>query len=104
MLFIKEKYFSGYVAYFSNKCVAQYEIFKASLNYCCHHQYDFEFGATWIFLAISPGKSPYEEFGGTFKRKILKLNLQRPVDNEILTFRTVKDFCQTSITSIIIVM
>ena len=89
------------VAHFSNKCVAQYEIFKASLNYC-HHQYDFEFGATWIFLAISPGKSPYEEFGGTFKRKILKLNLQRPVDNEILTFRTVKDFCQTSITSIIL--
>ena len=89
------------VAYFSNKCVAQYEIFKASLNYC-HHQYDFEFDATWIFLAISPGKSPYEEFGGTFKRKILKLNLQRSVDIEILTFRTVKDFCKTSITSIIL--
>ena len=53
------------VAYFSNKCVIQYEIFKASLN-LCDHQYDSEFDATLTFLATSPGKSPYEKIGGTF--------------------------------------
>ena len=101
MLFIKEKFpLVTNVLYFSDGCSGQYKSFKASLN-LCHHQIDFGIDAEWGFFATSHGKSPCDGIGGTVKRKVLRASLQRPINNQILTFSAVVDFCNSSIAGVI---
>ena len=66
----------------------------------CHHSHDFGIEAEWAFFATSHGKSPCDRIGGTVKRKILRTSLQRPNDNQILTFAAVAEFCDNSIEGI----
>ena len=100
MLFIKENLPSvKNIEYFSDGCAGQYKSFKAFLN-LSHHQSDFALDATWTFFATSHGKSLCDGIGGTVKRKVLRTSLQRPVDNQILTFRAIEDFCKTPITGV----
>ena len=56
--------------------------------------------ATWSFFATSHGKSPCDGIGGTVKRKVMRASLQRTVNNQILTFSAVVDYCSTSIEGI----
>ena len=101
MLFIKEKFpLITNVLYFSDGCSGQYKSFKASLN-LCHHQIYFGIDAEWGFFATSHGKSPCDGVGGTVKRKVLRASHQRPINNQILTFSAVVDFCNSSIAGVI---
>ena len=58
---------------------------------------DFGIDALWSFFATSHGKSPCDGIGGTVKRTIARASLQRPLNDQLLTFDAVKTFCQTSI-------
>ena len=84
------------VAYFSDACAGQYKNYKAFLNLCRHKSY-FDIDATWPLFATSHGKSSCDGIGGTVKRKILRVSLKRFVNNQILTFRVVKEYCEPSI-------
>jgi hypothetical protein len=50
-----------------------------------YHFADFGLLAEWHFFATGHGKSPCDGVGGTIKRVIAKLSLQRPSENQILT-------------------
>ena len=50
--------------------------------------------------ATSHGKSPCDGVGGTVKRKIARCSLQRPVNDQILTFAAVQKFCSEHLKSI----
>ena len=54
----------------------------------------------WSFFATSHGKSPCDGIGDTVKRKIARTSLQRPVSNQILTFKAVKQFCTENLATI----
>ena len=85
--------------YFSDGCAGQYKSFKSFLN-LCYHKTDFGIDAIWSFFATSHGKSPCDGVGGTVKRKMMRASLQRPCNDQILTFEAVKNFCETSIKGI----
>ena len=51
--------------------------------------------AEWIFLATSHGKSPCKGVGG-----FVKLNLQTPLHDQILSYQSMFDLCVREITSI----
>ena len=73
--------------------------YKACLN-LCHHKSDFDIDTTWAFFAKSHWKSLCDRIGGTVKCKILCANLQRPVNNQILAFHAIKEYCKSSIEGI----
>ena len=82
------------IEYFTDGCGGQYKNYKNFPN-LCHHQFDFGLSATWAFFATSHGKSPCDGIGGTVKRKVLRASLQRPVNDQILTFRAVEEYCKS---------
>ena len=84
------------IEYFNDGCAGHYKTYKNFLN-LCHHKSDFNIDAFWSFFATSHGKSPCDGIGGTVKRTILRASLQRPIDNQILTFEAAKFFCQNEI-------
>ena len=45
------------------------------------------------FFATSRGKSPCDGVGGTIKRAIAKVNLQKPLDKQILEPLKIYEFC-----------
>ena len=51
----------------------------------CYHKEDFGLDCEWHFFATAHGKSACDGVGGTIKRIIGRLSLQRPVDNQITT-------------------
>ena len=91
------------VEYFSDGCAGQYKNYKNFLN-LCHHESDFGLKATWSFFATSHGKSPCDGIGGTVKRKILRSSLQRPVDNQLLTFDAIQKFCESNFDNLIFIV
>ena len=98
MLYIKENLPQiKSVDYFIDGCAGQLKNYKAFLN-LCHQKPDFDIDAIWEFFATSHGKSPCNGIGG--KCKILRASLQRPVNNQILTFCAVKEYCKSYIEGI----
>ena len=87
------------VEYFSDGCAAQYKNCRNFLNLTFHHQ-DFGLSACWSFFASSHGKSPCDGIGGAVKRLVARASLQRPYSNQILSARSMLDFCNQSITNI----
>ena len=88
--------------YFNDGCAGQYKNFKTFLN-LCYHSSDFGFvqsGASSLPVMGSHGKSPCDGLGGTVKRLLLRASLQRPVNDQILSFDKVMTFCTTSIKGI----
>ena len=83
----------------SDGCAGQYKSFKNFLN-LCYHKKDFGVYALWSFFPTSHRKSPCDGIGGTVKRKMTQASLQRPLNEQILTFDAVRTFCQTSIDGI----
>ena len=53
-----------------------------------------------IFSATSHGKSPCDGIGGFVKRYVAKCSLQRPLHNQILSYRSMLDLCVREIPSI----
>ncbi len=51
----------------------------------CFHERDFDLKAEWHFFGTAHGKGTCDGVGGTTKRVIGRLALQRPQDNQILT-------------------
>ena len=103
MLYIKENLTQiKSVDYFSDSSAGQYKNYKAFLN-LCHHKSDFDTDSTWAFFATSHGKSPSNRISNTVKRKIFCASLQKPANNQILTFRAVKEYCKSSIKEITLV-
>ena len=86
--------------YWSDGCAGQYKNFKNLMN-LCHHNVDFGFPALWSFFATSHGKSPCDGIGGTVKRKMARTSLQRPVNDQILTFQAVEKFCEEELKAIV---
>ena len=84
--------------YFIDSCAGHYKNYnyKAFLN-LCHHKSDFGIDATWVFVATSHWKSPCDRIDSTVKCKKLCASLQRPVNNQILTFLAIKEYCKSSI-------
>ena len=87
------------IKYWSDGCAGQYKNYKNMINLCMHQE-DFGLNATWSFFATSHGKSPCDGVGGTVKRKIARCSLQRPVNDQILTFSAVEKFCSEHLTTI----
>ena len=87
------------VRYWSDGCAGQYKNYKNMMNLCMHKE-DFQLDATWSFFATSHGKSPCDGVGGTVKRKIARCSLQRPINDQILTFPAVEKFCAEHLKSI----
>ena len=79
------------VDYFSDGCAGQHKNYKAFLN-LCHHKSDFENDATWAFFCNKPW-----EISLQYNCKILLVSSQRPVNNQILMFCAVKEYCKSSI-------
>ena len=88
-----------YVTDFNDGCAGQCKSYKAFLNICHHNSY-FDIDATWAFFATSHRKSPCDGIGATFKRKILRAGLQRPVNNQILIFWAIKEYWKSPIEGI----
>ena len=63
----------------------------------CHHKQDFGLEAEWTFFATSHGKSPCDGIGGFVKRYIAKRSLQRPLNNQILNYKSVLELCRDEI-------
>ena len=85
--------------HYRDGCTGQYEIFKNFLN-LGYHSNDFGLRAIWSFFVTSHGKSPCDGLGGTVKRLLLRASLQRPVNDQILSFDKIMTFCTTSIKGI----
>ena len=86
------------IFYFSDGCVEQYKNHKNFINLC--HQQDFNMDAEWIFFATSHGKSPCNGVGRFVKRYVAKRSLQRPLHDQILSYRSMLDLCVREIPSI----
>jgi hypothetical protein len=86
--------------YWSDGCAGQYKNYKNFMNLCRHND-DFGYEALWSFFATSHGKSPCDGIGGTVKRKMARASLQRPVNNQILTFKAVEEFCHEEFNAIV---
>ena len=100
MKHIREKYSHiENIEYFSDGCAGQYKNFKNFLN-LCYHKNDFALNAEWIFFATSHGKSPCDGIGGSVKRHVAKRSLQRPLNNQILTYKQMLDVCNLEIKNI----
>ena len=84
------------IHYFSDGCAAQYKNCKHFVN-LCHHLTDFSIDCMWNFLATSHRKSPCDVIGGTMKRLTARASLQCPISSQILSGKTMFEFCQGSI-------
>ena len=51
----------------------------------------------WNVFATSHGKLPRDGIGGTVKRLTARVSLQCPISSQILSNKTVFEFCQDSI-------
>ena len=49
--------------------------------------------AEWIFFTTSHGKSPCDAVGGFVKRYVAKPSLQRPLNDQILSYQSMLDLC-----------
>ena len=87
------------IEYFSDGCAGQYKNFENFLN-LCYHKNDFALNAEWIFFATSHGKYPCDGIGGSVKRHVAKRSLQRPLNNQILTYKQMLDVCNLKIKNI----
>ena len=84
------------IHYFSDGCATQYKTCKHFVN-LCHQLTDFSIDCMWNFFATSHGKSPCDGICGTVKRVIARTNLQCPISSQILSAKTMFEFCQGSI-------
>lgn len=84
------------IIYFSDGCAGQFKNKKNFVN-LCYHKADFGCDAEWHFFATSHGKGPSDGLGGTVKREVRKVSLQRPLDNQITTPQLLFDWCQTNL-------
>ena len=80
------------IIYFSDGCAAQYKNCKNFLNLCLHSE-DFGMKAVWNFFTTSHGKGPCDGLGGTVKRLVARMSLQRPYNEQILTSESFYQFC-----------
>ena len=85
--------------YFSDGCSGQYKNYKNFMNLCSHKR-DFDIKAEWIFFATSHGKSSCDGIGGAVKRHTAKRSLQRPLNNQILDYKTMLELCRNEMPSI----
>ena len=69
-------------------CGGQYKNFKNFFN-LFSHKVDFSIKAEWIFFATSHGKSPCDGIGAVVKLHTAKRSSQRPLNNQILNYRSV---------------
>ena len=76
------------INYVSDGCRGQYKNFKNFFN-LFSHKVDFSIKAEWIFFATSHGKSPCDGIGAVVKLHTAKRSLQRPLNNQILNYRSV---------------
>ena len=99
--YVKENISTGInvIHYFSDGCAGQYKNCKHFLN-LCYHQEDFGVGCQWNFFATSHGKSPCDGVGGTVKRAAAKASLQRPMEEQILSAKTLFDYCDQELLGI----
>ena len=73
---------------------------KNSFFTLCHHKDDFGLAAEWKFFATSHGKSACGGIGGIVIRLVTKASLQRPYNDQILTFDAILNFCNENIHAI----
>ena len=85
--------------YFSDGCGGQYKNYKNFMNLCMH-EHDFNIKAEWVFFATSHGKSPCDGIGGAVKRHVAKRSLQRPINDQILDYKSMLELCEKEMTSI----
>ena len=76
------------INYVSDGCGGQYKNFKNFFN-LFSHKVDFSIKAEWIFFATSHGKSPCDGIGAVVKLHTAKRSSQRPLNNQILNYRSV---------------
>ena len=62
-----------------------YVPFRFNLRNMCFHSNDFGVSCEWNFFATAHGKSVCDGIGGTVKRIIGRLSLQRITERQILT-------------------
>ena len=84
------------IFYFSEGCADQ----KNRKNFInlCHQGYNM--GAAWIFFATRHGKSSCDGVGGFVKRYVVTRSLQRPLQDQILSYQSMFELCVTEILSI----
>ena len=87
------------IYYFSDGCSGQYKNRKNFVN-LCHHEMDFGIPAEWHFFATAHGKGPCDGVGGTLKRIVARVSLQRPYEKQIVTPRQFYRYAQENISSI----
>ena len=84
------------IHHFSDGCAAQYKNCKHFFS-LCHHLTDFSIDCMWNFFATSHEKSPCDGIDSTVKRLTARAILQRPISSQILSSKTMFEFCQGSI-------
>jgi len=85
--------------YYSDGCGGQYKNYKNFTN-LLYHEKDFGISAEWVFFATSHGKSPCDGIGGAVKRHTAKRSLQRPLNNQIITYLQMLELCEEEMPSI----
>ena len=95
MLYIKENLPQmESVDYFSDGCVGQYKNYRTFLKFY-HQKSDFNIDATWAFFCNKPWEiSVWRNWQHC---ETQDTSLQRSVNNQILTFRAVKEYWNSSI-------
>ena len=66
----------------------------------CSHKIHFGIGAEWVFFATSYCKSPCDGIGGAVERHAAKQSLQRSLNNQIIDYKAMLDFCENEMMSI----
>jgi len=56
--------------------------------------------AKWSFFATSHGKSPCDGIGGTVKRSAAMESLQHPLENQILSVKSMVSHCTNAMPTI----
>ena len=74
--------------------------FRFNLKNLCFHEKDFDLKAEWHFFGTAHGKGTCDGVGGTVKRVIRRLALQRPQDNQIVTAEDMYKVAMQSIKNI----
>ena len=87
------------IFYFFEECAEQNKTRKNFIN-LCHYQQDFHMDAEQILFATSHGKSSYDCVGGSVKRYVVKRSLQRPLNDQVLSYQSILDLCVQEIPSI----
>lgn len=87
------------LVYFSDGSGSQYKNKKNFVN-ICHHQKDFGLKAEWHFFASCHGKNACDGVGGTTKRELSKVSLQRTTTHQILNIDQIYSFCKEKLRGI----